>query len=68
MAEVTLQVENMSFNHCKMSIEKALQALDGVDAAVVNLAGKAVQVVYDPARVDLSSIKRTITEAGYEVK
>jgi copper chaperone len=68
VAEIIIQVENMSCNHCKMSIEKALRALDGVAAAEVNLAGKSVKVNYNPAMVDVTDIKKTITAAGYEVK
>ncbi|WP_258358871.1 copper ion binding protein [Moorella sulfitireducens (nom. illeg.)] len=68
MAEAVLQVEGMSCNHCKMSVEKALKGLAGVTAAAVDLAAKTARVTYDPGKVTLEEMKRAITGAGYEVK
>ncbi|GEA14357.1 MAG: copper chaperone [Moorella sp. (in: firmicutes)] len=68
MAEVVLQVEGMTCNHCKMSVEKALGGLEGVTAVAVDLAAKTARVTYDPAKVNLEAMKKAVTEAGYEVK
>ncbi|MHB9093615.1 MAG: cation transporter [Eubacteriales bacterium] len=68
MANVVMNVEGMSCNHCKMSVEKALKTLNGVKDAVVNLAGKTVSIDYDPAVVNGNNLKKTISDAGYEVK
>ncbi|MDN5344182.1 MAG: copper chaperone [Clostridia bacterium] len=68
MAEVTLHVEGMSCNHCKMSVEKALKGLPGVAAATVDLAAKTARVTYDPAQVHLDAMKKAVSDAGYEVK
>ncbi|OIQ59020.1 copper chaperone CopZ [Moorella thermoacetica] len=68
MAEVTLQVEGMSCNHCKMSVEKALKNLDGVTAATVDLGASTAHVTYDSSRVDIEAMKKAISDAGYEVK
>ncbi len=68
LANVVMNVEGMSCNHCKMSVEKALKTLNGVKDAVVNLAGKTVSIDYDPAVVDGNNLKKTISDAGYEVK
>ena len=68
MAEATLQVAGMTCNHCKMSVEKALQGLPGVTAAEVNLAAETARVTYDPAKVKLEAMKKAVTDAGYEVK
>lgn len=35
-----IKVEGMSCNHCKMSVEKALKAIDGVESAIVDLDAK----------------------------
>ncbi len=68
MAEATLQVAGMSCNHCKMSVEKALQGLTGVSTAVVDLAAGTARITYDAAEVNLEAMKKAVTDAGYEVK
>ena len=42
--EFILQVEGMSCNHCKATVEKALQAVPGVTAATVSLEKKQAVV------------------------
>lgn len=68
MANSVLQVEGMTCNHCKMSVEKALKTLDGVSNAAVDLAAKTVTIDHDPGVVSESSLKQAISNAGYEVK
>ncbi|WP_406677290.1 copper ion binding protein [Moorella sp. ACPs] len=68
MAEAVLQVEGMTCNHCKMSVEKALKGLAGVTAVAVDLAAKTARVTYDPGKITLEAMKKAVTEAGYEVK
>jgi len=68
MANVVLNVEGMSCNHCKMAVEKALKTLDGVEDASVDLNAKIVEVEYNSSVVNGESLKKTITDAGYEVK
>jgi len=68
LAEATLQVAGMSCNHCKMSVEKALQGLTGVSTAVVDLAAGTARITYDAAEVNLEAMKKAVTDAGYEVK
>ncbi|BCV23103.1 copper ion binding protein [Moorella sp. Hama-1] len=68
MAEVTLQVEGMSCNHCKMSVEKALKNLAGVTDATVDLGAKTARVTYDSSKVDIEAMKKAVSAAGYEVK
>ena len=50
MAEkiVELAVEGMSCQHCVASVQKALDKLDGVERAQVELEEKKVEVVCDP--------------------
>lgn len=67
IAEESLKVEGMSCNHCKMAVEKALQGLDGVSGAAVDLTAKNVKVSFDPGKVDKGKIKAAIEDAGYQV-
>lgn len=42
--EKKMLVEGMSCNHCKMSVEKAISAVPGVSACVVDLANKTATI------------------------
>jgi len=67
MTQITLNVPDISCNHCKMSIEGAVNQLDGIDSAVVNIEGRTVAVSYDDAALKLDAIVNAIEEQGYEV-
>lgn len=45
--EKKLLVEGMMCNHCKATVEKTLNALEGVKSAEVNLEEKTVRIVMD---------------------
>lgn len=63
---VTLNVEGMSCNHCKMAVENALKEI-GVDKVEVDLDGKKVSATFNASKVNLETIKKSISEAGYDV-
>lgn len=67
MHEVTLQAPEIHCDHCKMSIEGAVAALDGVDSVEVAIADATVRVSFDDTRLQLASIKKAIEEQGYAV-
>lgn len=69
MAEThaVLNVPAVSCNHCKMAIEKAVGAMDGVGQVDVDVPEKTVTVDYDDAVVTLESIEATMADEGYGV-
>jgi copper chaperone len=67
MTEVLLQAPEIHCDHCKMSIEDAVRALDGVDSVDVAISDATVRVSFDDSRLELDSIKKTIEEQGYAV-
>jgi copper chaperone len=67
MHEVTLQAPEIHCDHCKMSIEGAVGALEGVESVDVAIADATVRVWYDDTRIELGSIKEAIEEQGYAV-
>ncbi|MFZ5641859.1 MAG: copper chaperone CopZ [Bacillota bacterium] len=68
MTTSVLNVEGMSCAHCKKAVENALKTLDGVDGAEVNLDKGTVTIEHDNNVVSAEGLKKTIREAGYEVK
>ncbi|MGO9310241.1 MAG: heavy metal translocating P-type ATPase [Spirochaetia bacterium] len=63
---VTIPIGGMTCASCSARVEKVVGRLDGVEKVSVNLATEKADVFYDPAKVRLSTIKKTITDAGYE--
>lgn len=61
----TLIIEGMVCGHCAARVERALNALPGVEARV-NL-GKKMAVVESAAALDEEVLKKTVQDAGYEV-
>jgi copper chaperone len=64
---LVFQVEGMSCTHCKISVENAVQALNGVTGARVNLAENKVEITYDPAGIKREELENAIKQAGYKV-
>lgn len=67
MTAITLSVPDISCDHCKTSIEGALNPLAGVDAASVSISDKEVTVTYDADAVGLDVIIEAIGDQGYKV-
>ena len=61
-----LKVEGMMCNHCKAAVEKALNAVEGVSAAEVDLEQKTATATLAGEVAD-EVLKAAVTEAGYEV-
>lgn len=65
--EKTLRVEGMMCQHCVAHVKKALEGVDGVEEAVVDLdAGTAIAKMSED--VPDQVLAAAIVEAGYEVK
>ncbi len=65
--KISIQVGGMTCVNCAKSIEKALNAKEGVYNAVVNFATERVLVEYNSEQIGLAGIKKTIQDVGYEV-
>ena len=67
MSEKTLSIEGMSCNHCKMNVERALLAINGVSQAEVSLEKKTAEVTAQET-VTNEILTHAVEEAGYTVK
>src|SRR5439155_25049138 len=61
---VELEIGGMTCASCAARVEKRLNKLEGVDASV-NYATELASVRYDPQRVALAELVRTVESAGY---
>lgn len=66
MTQETIKVEGMSCMHCQLRVKKAVEAVEGVQRADVNLQTKQVVVDYEEGKVNLEKVKAAIKESGYE--
>lgn len=66
MTQETIKVEGMSCMHCQLRVKNAVEAVEGVKRADVNLQTKQVTVDYEEGKANPEKIKDAIREAGYE--
>lgn len=64
---ITLNVQGMTCNHCKMAVTNALTELEGVQNVEVQLQEGTVNVEYDEAKVDVEKMKEAIEDQGHDV-
>lgn len=67
MEKVTLGISGMTCGGCVRSVTNVLSALDGVTKAEVSLEKHNAVVDYDPGKVGVEQLKRSVAEAGFEV-
>lgn len=67
MASVTLNVPDISCEHCERTITNALTPVEGVRRVAVDIPAHNVQVEYDEGRVDVERLKAILAEEDYPV-
>jgi copper chaperone CopZ len=63
---LVMRVPDMSCGHCKVTVEKALLAVDGVNSASVDLVGKSVSIEHADS-VSEDALRGAVRDAGYSV-
>ncbi len=64
--ETILKVEGMTCGHCKEAVEGAVNKLDGVKSAAVDLEAANVTVDHEES-VTVDAMKEAIEDQGYNV-
>ena len=62
-----IEIEGMQCNHCKMSVEKALNELDGITKVEVNIESKKA-IIEINKKIENNKIKEAIEKVGFTVK
>ena len=68
MEEVQIKVLGMACGGCKAAVETALQSLEGVSAARVDLAAKTAYVTYNTGKLGRKDLLEAIQKAGYKAE
>ncbi|AKB52106.1 mercury ion binding protein [Methanosarcina barkeri str. Wiesmoor] len=66
MTQEIIKVEGMSCMHCQLRVKKAVEAVEGVQRADVNLQTKQVTIDFEEGKENLKKVKAAIRETGYE--
>ncbi len=68
MMKVELSAEDISCNHCKMTIEKGMSKVDGVSSVTVDIDSKSVSVDLDDGAASVDALIAEMDELGYPAK
>ncbi|MBB6646782.1 heavy metal translocating P-type ATPase [Halobellus ruber] len=63
---IHLDVGGMTCANCAGTVQDAIESLDGVEAASVNVATDEATVTFDPERTSLADVYGAIESAGYD--
>ena len=66
LKEKTFPIEGMSCASCVSRVEKALQGVEGVVSAAVNLATEEATIKYNP-NLDFANLQQAVEAAGYKI-
>lgn len=64
---IELTINGMHCGSCVGKVETALNALDGVADALVDVAVRKATVWYDPTMAGIEDLEAAVTSAGYEI-
>ena len=67
MQTITLGITGMTCGGCVRSVTNVLKAQDGVAKADVSLEKNNAVIEFDPGKVQVDQLKRSVEEAGFEI-
>ena len=66
--KIILKIQGMHCAHCALTIEKILSKQKGVVSANVNFTLGHCVIEYEPEKISLNELKKTVKTAGYKVE
>jgi len=67
MARTTLNVPDISCEHCEHAILEALKPEAGIEQVAVDIDAKEVHVTFDEHRIDVDRMRAILQEEDYPV-
>ncbi|MGC6246859.1 heavy-metal-associated domain-containing protein [Bisgaard Taxon 45] len=68
MQRVTLNIEGMHCGGCVKTVERVLQALEGVQQVKVSLDKACVDIQYDADAVSIDQLVEQVENAGFDAQ
>lgn len=65
--KIRLPIKGMVCDGCVESVKKALESVEGVESADVNLKKKEALVTYDPVLTTKHKLHKAVQSAGYDI-
>ena len=65
MGSITLNVPDVSCEHCARTITAALRPVDGVAGVTVDTPARQVRLTYDPVVVQIDQVEAILAEEDY---
>jgi copper chaperone len=65
MAMATLKVSGMSCQHCVRAVRTALESVEGVSRADVDLEAGRARVEYEEGRTSVQQLESAVLDEGY---
>lgn len=62
-----LKIDGMTCASCVRTIENSVKRLEGIKSVYVNLATETASIEYEPEKIDIKRIIKTIEDTGYRV-
>jgi len=63
-----IDIDGMTCQACVRTIETKTGKLDGVESSNINFLTSKLEIVFNPKKVNIETIKKTIEYAGYKVR
>ncbi len=67
MDDVIIKIKGMMCGHCEKTVTEAAKSVEGVTKASSDFKRGEAKVSFDSSMTSLETIKKAITDAGYEV-
>jgi copper ion binding protein len=68
MATTVLKVSGMTCSHCVRSVTEALEGVEGVTSAEVDLDAGRARVEYDDAQTNPRALATAVNDEGYSAE
>jgi copper chaperone CopZ len=65
--KLTLKIDGMHCTSCSLNIDGELEDMEGISEANTNYVKSISEIIYDPKKVSINSIKQAIVKLGYKV-
>jgi len=66
--QITLMIQGITCAACTWLIEKQLSTITGIEQTRLSLSSHRAEVVWDPGKINLSSILKAVARIGYQAQ